>query len=77
LTLNILGCKREKKVKKMVAIYLLDKRYEDAIYLQDKKNNILKFKNDNDEFNYLHCRIKFNDEKHIEDFGLFLDRGIK
>ncbi len=61
----------------MVAIYLLDKRYEDAVYLQDKKNNILKFKNDNDAFNYLHCRIKFNDEKHLEDFGLFLDRGIK
>ena len=60
----------------MVAIYLLDKRYEDAVYLQDKKNNILKFKNDNDAFNYLHCRIKFNDEKHLEDFGLFLDRGI-
>jgi hypothetical protein len=48
-----------------------------AIYLQDKKNDILKFKNDNDAFNYLHCRIKFNDEKHLEDFGLFLDRGIK
>ena len=60
----------------MVAIYLLDKRYEDAVYLQDKKNNILKFENDNDAFNYLHCRIKFNDEKHLEDFGLFLDRGI-
>ena len=53
----------------MVAIYLLDKRY-------DKENNILKFKNDNDAMNYLHCRIKFNDEKHLEDFGLFLDRGI-
>ena len=60
----------------MVAIYLLDKRYEDARYLQDKENNILKFKNDNDAMNYLHCRIKFNDEKHLEDFWLFLDRGI-
>ncbi len=76
MTLNILGCKREKG-KKMVAIYLLDKRYQDARYLQDKKNNILKFKNDNDAINYLHCRIKFNDEKHLEDFCLFLDRGIK
>ena len=60
----------------MVAIYLLDKKYQNARYLQDKKNDILKFKNDNDAFNYLHCRIKFNDEKHLEDFGLFLDRGI-
>jgi len=53
-----------------VSIYIMDKGFKKAKYLVENKK-VLKFVDSKAACSYLQTKIRFRDEKHLEDFGIY------